>query len=375
MKAISDVFSTTWFFVVVLPLQLLRSLLRYMVYGFFANLFGRGYKPRNDLVDGVYKACFELPEDKGVRLPWVDTGEKMSKVLGSSERLYAYIAVANGWFGLAEKVTGEGGFSEKRSYRYYYRRSLTGNWFAEIWSIWKSAFWATVLGVPYFNWMLNQPRLESSDEYGLILLVAGLLLIVFFLPRAILGRGTHLSAISLINTGKGGNMEYGCAQIINWVAGLGGISYVWVAFGLEWNVGASLAFIADIFPFGVGKSSFVPIGEIYEKSLEISDVLLAAVLIPVIWAAMVLFYMVMVLIPALFFWYVALSYHAERNAYAQLRALPLNQTQVNLFEGSTFQEMSGFTAPQIAFGGLLYLLMTLAVLSPVIRSIWGFFSG
>jgi len=111
------------------------------------------------------------------------------------------------------------------------------------------------------------------------------------------------------------------------------------------------------------------------QSLEISDVLLVAVLIPVIWAAMVLFYMVMVLIPALFFWYVALSYHAERNAYAQLRALPLNQTQVNLFEGSTFQEMSGFTAPQIAFGGLLYLLMTLAVLGPVIRSIWGFFSG
>ncbi|OYW94213.1 MAG: hypothetical protein B7Z23_03875, partial [Pseudomonadales bacterium 32-61-5] len=146
---------------------------------------------------------------------------------------------------------------------------------------------------------------------------------------------------------------YGCAQIINWVAGLGGISYVWVAFGLEWNFGAPLAFVSDL----AGRLNIAEWGFLWPLA------------IPLVMAGMVLFYMVMVLIPAAFFWYVAMTYHAERNAYAQLRALPLNQTQVNLFEGSTFQEMSGFTAPQIAFGGLLYLLMTLAVLGPVIRSI------
>ncbi|MCF6783406.1 hypothetical protein [Stutzerimonas stutzeri] len=356
---ISNMFSAAWFFAAVLPVQLLGAFLRW----FMASLFGFGYKPRNDLVDGVYNECIELPVDKAVRLPWVNSGEKTTKVLGASERLYAYVAVANGWFGLAERVTDKGSFNEKRSYRYYYRRSLTGNWFAEIWSIWKSAFWATVLGVPFFNWMLNQPRLESSDQYGLILLVAGLLLIVFFLPRAILGRGTHLSAISLINTGKGGNMEYGCAQVINWIAGLGGISYVWVAFGLEWNVEASLAFLSDL-------AGILNISDTYrEWGLQWT---LAH---PFMLVGGVLFFMVMVLIPAFFFWYVALSYRAERKAYAQLRALPLNQTQVSLFEGSAFQEVSSFAAPQIAFGGLLYLLMTLGVLGPVIRSLWSVFSS
>lgn len=371
---ISDVFSTTYYLMVVAPLRLLGALLRYVSYGFIVDLFGFGYRPRNDMIDGVYKDCIELPENKVVRMPWVNTGAEKSKLMGRSDRLYAYLAISKGWFGLAEKVTGKGGRGEKRRYRYYYRRSLTGNWFAEIWSIWKSAFWATVLGVPFFNWMLNQHRLESSDHYGLILLVAGLLLIVFFLPRAILGRGTHLAAISLINTESGTSHSYGFAQIINWIAGLGGISYVWVAFGLEWNAGASLGFLVDLFPLG-NESNFVTIGEVYEKPAGISDYLLAAVAYPAVLAAMVLFYMAMVLIPAAFFWYVAMSYQAVRGAYAHLSGMYISDTQSKLFEGSEFQDVYSTAAPQIAFGGLLYLLTTIWVLGPVLLSVWSYFSG
>lgn len=84
------------------------------------NFAGVGFKPRNDLVELVYKGdCVEKPVNVGVRLPWVNSGESKTDVLGDSGRLYAYLAIANNWFGLAEKVTGKGG-SAKREYRYYY---------------------------------------------------------------------------------------------------------------------------------------------------------------------------------------------------------------------------------------------------------------
>lgn len=342
-----------WFFAVVLPINALFEVLRFATVGVFDSFTGRGFKPRNDLVDEVYGQCVNLPANEGVRLPWVNTDQKQTRVLMASDRLYAYVAMANGWFGLAEKVTGKGA-NQKRTYRYYYRRSMAGNWFAEVWSVWRSAFWATILAVPFVGWMLNPHRMEGSSEYGLILLVAGLLLIVFFLPRAILGRGVHLTTISLVNVAGGG---YGCAQIINWVAGLAGISYVWVAFGLEWDLAASLGIWHDDSVQGTVEGLY------------------GVAIICGLLVGMILFGMAMVLLPAAFFWYVAMIYHANRVAAAQLRALPFNKIQAGMFEGSAFQEQSSFTAPQIAFGGLLYVLACAFVLGPVLISVIEFFSG
>lgn len=85
--------------------------------------------------------------------------------------------------------------------------------------------------------------------------------------------------------------------------------------------------------------------------------------------------MACVLTAAAFFWYASLRFHAYRNAADQLRALPFTQGQANMFEGSSFQSLSNLTAPQVAFGALLYGLLNLAVLSPVLRSVWGMFTG
>lgn len=366
MKAmVSNMFGAVWFFGVVLPLQVVGQLLRWVLLGWFDSLTGRGYKPRNDLVDAVYKQCVELPAGQTVRLPWINTGKTLTEVLDNSGRLYAYIAVANGWFGLAEKVTGQGS-AESRSYRYYYRRDLTGNWFAEIWSVWKSGFLTAVLALPFYKWATEVAagrNMGGNEHYGLLLLVSGLLLILFFLPRAILGRGTHLASIGLVNGAGFGS--YGCAQLINWMAGLAGVSYVWMAFGLDWDFGATWDFMVALAAGLVHSfAEFASMnGWLYEFSML------------AVWVVIgVLFGLACAIIPAAFFWFVSLRFHAVRNAVACLEALPYSQNQANMFEGSNFQHASSITAPQIALGGVLYLLALYGyVLYPVTSSVLGLF--
>lgn len=352
-----------WFYLVTMPLFAVGHALRWVLIGGFESLFGRGYKARNDLVDAVYKDCVDRPADQGVRLPWVNSGEPLTEVLNGSGRLYAYIAVANGWFGLAEKISGQ-----SRKYRYYYRRDLTGNWFAEIWSIWRSGFWAAFLALPYYKWatqVASGREMAGNDHYGLILLVSGLLLMLFFMPRAVLGRGTHLASISLVNGSGFGS--YGCAQVINWVAGLAGVSYVWMAFGLDWNLSASLGFLGNKV-----SSVFLACFDL-SGGRTISSVLFDAGGFLV---ALPAFGMAVVIIPAAFFWFASLRFLALRNAKAQLLALPYSNLQKELFDGSNFDEVSSMAAPQIALGGLLYALAVYGlVLFPVTASVIRFVFG
>lgn len=374
MKAVPEFVSNAWFWLVVLPFQMLCGFLKWVCVGWFNNIVGHGYKPRNDLLDQVYKDCVELPVGKGVRLPWAESD---TPALTASGRLYAYVAIANKWFGLAEKVTGEGR-DAKRSYRYYYRADMAGNWFAEIWSVWKSGFWAAFLALPFMEMAAHVNRVDDAwkgrplgGHEGSLLLVSGLLLVLFFLPRAILGRGVHLTATSLIGGGSGGGgFSYGCAQVINWAAGLGGISFLWLAFGLEWNFVASAEYVIGFFNQDDG-----PVFE-YAEGWEPS-VMREIELFIVGWlmvAIAVAIGLAWIIIPAAAFWYVSLRYHAVRQALAQLEATGYTPNQASLYDNSAFQADAGLVAPQIGLAYIIYCIGCVAfLLHPVAKSVIGLF--
>jgi hypothetical protein len=365
MKAVPEFVSNAWLFLVRFPLGLLWSVLKLAAFGWLGNIVGRGYKPRNDLLDQVYKDCVELPVGQGVRLPWAGSD---TPALTASGRLYAYVAIANKWFGLAEKVTGEGG-DAKRSYRYYYRADMAGNWFAEIWSVWKSGFWAALLALPFMEMAAHVNRVDDAwkgrplgGHEGALLLVSGLLLVFFFLPRAIFGRGTHLVATSLIGGGSGGGgFSYGCAQLINWAAGLGGISFIWLALGLEWNFVASAKYVIE---FLYGFLSYPSFSAFLHDFYSI----------PVVLAVLSVAGMAWIIIPAAAFWYVSLRYHAVRQALAQLEATSYSANQASLYDNSEFQADAGLVAPQIGLAYIIYCVACVAfLLHPVAKSVIGLF--
>jgi len=334
----------------------------------FDFFYPRGYRPCNELADAFVEECANRPAGQSVRLPWVDSSATHSVVMNNTGRLLSYVAIARGWFGVAVKNSGTQ-YQPKRTYRYYYRRSLTGNWFAEIWSVPKSGFIAAALAIPFVDMARDVMRgrtFVKQDSFsigewvplpgyeGLMLLMAGLLLVICFLPRALLGRGTHFAAIAPINGGAFGG--YGCAQVINWAAAMAGLSYLWLAMGAEWDVGAVVSFITS------GFSAFV--SEFMASMVNPGPQVL--LMIPVVIAVGILFGMAWTVIPTAAFWYVSLRFIAARNAKAQLEALPFNSTQAAMYLGSDFEKLAELRAPQVTLGYLMYIgLMVGIILYPI----------
>ncbi|NRH26061.1 hypothetical protein [Pseudomonas sp. MS19] len=357
-----------WTYCVYLPLFLLLSVAAGSSRAFFDFFYPTGYKPCNEMADAFAEACANRPAGYTVRLPWVDSDASVSLALNNTGRLLSYVAIKSGWFGLAVRESGTK-YKPLRSYRYYYRRSLTGNWFAEIWSVPKSGFIAAILAMPFVDMardvMKGVTYVEGEfvplpGHEGLLLLLAGLLLVVCFLPRAMLGRGTHFAAIAPINGGAFGG--YGCAQVINWGAAIGGLSYLWLAIGAEWNVVALMSFIT---------TKLSALGSAFMEAIanpELQDLYM----IPAIVLVGILFGMAWTVIPAAAFWYVSLRFIAARNAKAQLEALPVNSTQAAMYDGSDFQVAADLRAPQIFLGYLAYLGILLGIiLYPISASIAG----
>lgn len=322
----------------------------------------RGYKPCNELADAFVDACANSPAGQTVRLPWVDSSAVSSAVMNNTGRLLSYVAIASGWFGVAVKETGKGQ-ALKRSYRYYYRRSLTGNWFAEIWSVPKSGFVSAVLAIPFVDMARDVMKGHAHGYEGLFLLVSGLLLTICFMPRAVLGRGTHFAAIAPINsTVRGG---YGCAQVINWGAALGGLSYLWLAIGAEWNVAAAVDHCADV----LAKLWWMT-GNEYEQD----GLLMAVFMTPVSVVLGSLYGMAWTVIPAAAFWYVSLRFLEARKAKARLEAMSFNSNQAAMYSGSSFEDVAELRAPQVALGFLVYIGVVLGViLYPITSVIVGLF--
>ena len=368
MSAVRSFLGAVWSYGVSLPLYVMWSLIVSSVRAAFDFFYPRGYRPCNELADAFVEECANRPAGQSVRLPWVDSSATHSVVMNNTGRLLSYVAIARGWFGVAVKNSGTQ-YQPKRTYRYYYRRSLTGNWFAEIWSVPKSGLIAAALAIPFVDMARDVMRgrtFVKQDSFsigewvplpgyeGLMLLMAGLLLVICFLPRAILGRGTHFVAIAPINGGAFGG--YGCAQVINWAAAMAGLSYLWLAMGAEWDVGAVVSFITS------GFSAFV--SEFMASMVNPGPQVL--LMIPVVIAVGILFGMAWTVIPAAAFWYVSLRFIAARNAKAQLEALPFNSTQAAMYLGSDFEKLAELRAPQVTLGYLMYIgLMVGIILYPI----------
>ena len=368
MSAVRSFLGAVWSYGVSLPLYVMWSLIVSSVRAAFDFIYPRGYRPCNELADAFLEECANRPAGQSVRLPWMDSSATHSLVMNNTGRLLSYVAIARGWFGVAVKNSGTQ-YQPKRTYRYYYRRSLTGNWFAEIWSVPKSGFIAAALAIPCVDMardMMRGRTFVKQDSFsigewvplpgyeGLMLLVAGLLLVICFLPRAILGRGTHFVAIAPINGGAFGG--YGCAQVINWAAAMAGLSYLWLAMGAEWDVRAVVSFIIS------GFSAFA--SEFMASMVDPGPQVL--LMIPVVIAVGILFGMAWTVIPAAAFWYVSLRFIAARNTKAQLEALPFNSTQAAMYLGSDFEKLAELRAPQVTLGYLIYLgLMVGIILYPI----------
>ncbi len=368
MSAVRSFLGAVWSYGVSLPLYVMWNLIVSSVMAAFDFVYPRGYRPCNELADAFVEECANRPAGQSVRLPWVDSSATHSLVMNNTGRLLSYVAIASGWFGVAVKNSGTQ-YQPKRTYSYYYRRSLTGNWFAEIWSVPKSGFIAAALAIPCVDMardMMRGRTFVKQDSFsigewvplpgyeGLMLLVAGLLLVICFLPRAILGRGTHFVAIAPINGGAFGG--YGCAQVINWAAAMAGLSYLWLAMGAEWDVGAVVSFISS--GFSAFASEFM--ASMAEQGLQV------LLMIPVVIAVGILFGMAWTVIPAAALWYVSLRFIAARNTKAQLEALPFNSTQAVMYLGSDFEKLAELRAPQVTLGYLMYIgLMIGIILYPI----------
>lgn len=368
MSAVRSFLGAVWSYGVSLPLYVMWSLILSSARAAFDFMYPRGYRPCNELADAFVEECANRPAGQSVRLPWVDSSATHSAVMNNTGRLLSYVAIASGWFGVAVKSSGTQ-YQPKRTYRYYYRRSLTGNWFAEIWSVPKSGSIAAALAIPFVDMARDVMRgrtFAKQDSFsigewvplpgyeGLMLLMAGLLLVICFLPRALLGRGTHFAAIAPINGGAFGG--YGCAQVINWTAAMAGLSYLWLAMGAEWDVRTVVSLITS------GFSAFV--SEFMASMAEPGPQVL--LMIPVVIAVGILFGMAWTVIPAAAFWYVSLRFIAARNAKAQLEALPFNATQAAMYLGSDFEKLAELRAPQVTLGYWVYMgLMVGIILYPI----------
>lgn len=368
MLAVRSFLGAAWSYGVSLPLYVMWSVVTGSVRAAFDFLYPRGYKPCNELADAFVEECANRTAGQSVRLPWVDSSATHSLAMNNTGRLLSYVAIASGWFGVAVKNSGTK-YQSKHTYRYYYRRSLTGNWFAEIWSVPKSGFLAAALAIPFVNMArdvmkgltyANGEFVPLSGHEGLMLLLTGLLLVVCFLPRAILGRGTHFTAITPINGGAFGG--YGCAQVINWGAAMGGLSYLWLALGTEWNLGPLVSFIST--------NLSAVVSELTENMANLE--LQALFMIPFVVLVGTLFGMAWTVVPAAAFWYVSLRFMAARTAKAQLETLPFNSTQATMYDKSDFQVAAELRAPQIFLGFLVYLGVLMGiVLYPINASIAG----
>ena len=370
MSAVRSFLGAVWSYGVSLPLYVMWNLIVSSVMAAFDFVYPRGYRPCNELADAFVEECANRPAGQSVRLPWVDSSATHSLVMNNTGRLLSYVAIASGWFGVAVKNSGTQ-YQPKRTYRYYYRRSLTGNWFAEIWSVPKSGFIAAALAIPCVDMardMMRGRTFVKQDSFsigewvplpgyeGLMLLVAGLLLVICFLPRAILGRGTHFVAIAPINGGAFGG--YGCAQVINWAAAMAGLSYLWLAMGAEWDVGAVVSFISS--GFSAFASEFM--ASMAEQGLQV------LLMIPVVIAVGILFGMAWTVIPAAALWYVSLRFIAARNTKAQLEALPFNSTQAVMYLGSDFEKLAELRAPQVTLGYLMYIGLMIGIILYLIQT-------
>lgn len=200
-----------------------------------ADFFGIGYKPCNELADKVLNECLHGEASQSVPLPWAK-----GVALLKGGKLNAIAAIAGNVFGVAKK--GEGA---RAKYKCYYRRGMTGNWFAEIWGLAKTSIIAAPMVMlayelgPYLLKSIRTGNAHLGENFALFLL--GILMAVTFLPRAFLAFGCQFQAASTA----------GCkAESSGMIAlpiGILGMNLAVFSWFQEWDIGAFVALIREGF--------------------------------------------------------------------------------------------------------------------------------
>ncbi|WP_153785243.1 hypothetical protein [Pseudomonas sp. EMN2] len=179
------------------------------------------YQDCTNLIDAAALAVAKSPAG-AARMPWT------TKLLGGEARVLLLLAQRYGLLGLARK--GEGA---KQTFKYYYSRNAVGNWFAEIWPMWKVTAWFAVLSFLGFGCFAKKSAAGC--------LVVGVALLLVFGPRAAWALRASVVAAPLTH--------YAAAReaLPMLVAGaLGGVVLCEWAFVLPWGGAGLSAFAADL---------------------------------------------------------------------------------------------------------------------------------
>lgn len=297
------------------------------MFGLFKG-FGFGYKPANDVADSVASRCMTEDVNYLVSAPWIVRGG-----LDRSGRFAAIAAINTKAFGLARKGS---------HFKFYYGRKFAGNWFAEVWSVWKSAAIASPLVVAEMS--VASSRLPSA---GVAQLIAGVLLTLMFLPRGLLAVGKQYSVAGTI-----GNVSYGPSGVLNLATGFYGLNAVISSLSKGWE---AQAFLGDL----VAGKAYLAGNSMYFYLMNE---------LPGIFAVMVA--------AAFAFWLVAFKFVGARAcAETVFNGLKYRANKVyDIYSGSFQEAATEHKAPQIAFGFLVYLVLVLGLVNrPLIMtmaSLW-----
>lgn len=287
--------------------------------------FGLGYKACNDQADAVLKECLERPAGVVVAAPWIGGGQGL-EVNG---RINAVAAIGSNCFGVARNDRG--------AYRFYYRRSMTGNWFAEVWTLWKSAIVAAPLLFLMTTELVGDPvgrLLYPSDpavpalSFGCMLL--GLVTALAFLPRGLLSVGCQYQVAT--TTGRGFSEPAG---LLNLAVGMTGANLFVMALFQEWDVAGFVALTAGSVGW-MAREWF---------ALSIGLAVLAGGLA----------------LTAAAFWYISFQYLAARATSSLVfQQLPYRSPALpELYKQSFHCYADNFRASQIALASLIYVVMIL----------------
>ena len=171
-----------------------------------------GFKDCNEILDQAAQAVRINPQGN-VSLPW------MGRALGVESKILVSLAQRYGAMGVASK--GEGA---QRKFKFYYSRASTGNWFTEVWPLWKVSAWFVAL--VFFAIAFQQMKAGAGC------FVVGVLSLLAFGPRAVAALRNSVVA------GKLSGYSYARESYPMLVAGsvIGVVMIEW-AYVLPWSAG------------------------------------------------------------------------------------------------------------------------------------------
>lgn len=187
----------------------------------YLNGKATGFSACNEILDQAAQSVRSNPQAP-VALPW------MGGPLGVESKILLCLAQRYGAMGVASK--GEGA---QRKYKFYYSRESTGNWFSEVWPLWKVSAWFVAL--VFFAIAFMQMKVGAGC------LVVGLLSLLVFGPRAV---GALRNAVI---AGKLSGYSYARESYPMLVAGsvIGVVLIEW-AYVLPWNAGKAVDLVEGV---------------------------------------------------------------------------------------------------------------------------------